>query len=93
MVLKWGGATTDSSRLFLYQGGLMGHYAIVQVINQWIVKVVSTAEFLQERSAREWARRRHVDGNRLQLVSAPEPIAVPVGKPIRRPDDWTHIAD
>ncbi|MDQ4075758.1 MAG: hypothetical protein M3220_05855 [Chloroflexota bacterium] len=70
----------------------MKHYAIVQVINQWIVKVVTTAEFIQERSALEWAKRRHVDGNRLQLVTAPERIAVPVGKPIRRPSDWTNIA-
>ncbi len=70
----------------------MGHYAIVRVINNWVVKVVTTAEFLQERSAREWAKRRHVDGHRLQLISAPQRIAVPIGKTIRRPDDWTHIA-
>ncbi len=69
----------------------MGHYAIVRVINQWIVKVVSTAEFLQEKSAREWARRRHVDGQRLQLIAAPQPIVTPVGKPIRRPANWTRI--
>lgn len=70
----------------------MGHYAIVRVINQFIVQVVSTAEFLQEKSAREWAKRRHVDGNRLQLVAAPERIVVPVGKPIRRPQDWKNVA-
>lgn len=70
----------------------MRHYAIVQVINQWIVKVVSTAEFIQEKSAREWAKRRHVDGHRLQLITAPDPILVPTGKPIRRPADWTNIA-
>ena len=69
----------------------MGHYAIVQVINQWLIKVVTTAEFLQERSAQEWAKRRHVDGQRLQLIMAPEPIRVPVGKPIRRPGEWTNI--
>jgi hypothetical protein len=69
----------------------VGHYAIVKVINQWIVKVVSTSEFLQEKSAREWAKRRHVDGQRYELVAAPQPIVVPVGKPIRRPADWTKI--
>lgn len=71
----------------------MQHYAIVQVINQWLVKVVTTAEFIQERSAREWAKRRHVDGRRLQLVEAPERIAVPVGVPIRRPTNWTQIGN
>ncbi|MCB0076706.1 MAG: hypothetical protein KDD73_04730 [Anaerolineales bacterium] len=69
----------------------MGHYAIVQVINQFLVKVVGTAEFLQVRSAQEWAKRRHVDGQRLQLIAASHPIRVPVGKPIRRPLDWTDI--
>ncbi|MBA3532801.1 MAG: hypothetical protein H0T73_12825 [Ardenticatenales bacterium] len=70
----------------------MRHYAIVQVINQWIVKVVSTAEFLQEKSALEWAKRRHVDGRRLQLITAPARIVAPVGKAIRRPAEWTSIA-
>jgi hypothetical protein len=68
------------------------HYAIVRVINQWIVKVVTTAEFIQEKSALEWAKRRHVDGRRLQLVTAPTPIVAPVGKAIRRPAEWTDIA-
>ncbi len=71
----------------------MQHYAIVQVVNQWLVKVVTTAEFIQERSAREWAKRRHVDGHRLQLVAAPARIVVPVGVPIRRPANWTQIGN
>jgi hypothetical protein len=79
-------------RLFVCPGGFVGHYAIVQVINQWLVKVVTTAEFLQEKSAREWARRRHVDGQRLQLVAAPQRIATPIGKAIRRPSEWKDVA-
>jgi hypothetical protein len=70
----------------------VGHYAIVQVINQFLVKVVFRAEFVQEKSAREWAKRRHVDGDRYQLVAAPAPIAVPMGKAIRRPQDWKKVA-
>lgn len=66
----------------------MGHYAIVRVINQFLVQVITTADFLQEESAREWARRRHVDGERLQLVAAPQRIAIPTGKAIRRPQEW-----
>lgn len=70
----------------------MGHYAIVRVVNDFFVRVVSTAEFLHEKSALEWAKRRHVDGQRLQLVAAPARIAVPIGKPIRRPDEWKKVA-
>lgn len=70
----------------------MGHYAIVRVVNDFLIRVVTTAEFLHEKSAREWAKRRHVDGRRLQLVTAPAPIAVPIGKPIRRPDEWKNVA-
>lgn len=70
----------------------MGHYAIVQVINQFLVKVVFTAEFLQEKSALEWAKRRHVDGRRLELVAAPAPIAAQCGKAIRRPQNWKKVA-
>lgn len=69
----------------------MRHYAIVQVINNWLVKVLVTADFIQEKSAVEWAKRRHVDGRRLQLIATPKRIAVPVGKPIRRPADWREI--
>ena len=79
-------------RLSFYPGGLVGHYAIVRVVNQAIIKVVSTSDFIQERSASEWAKRRHVDGTRLQLVAAPERISVPVGKPIRRPNEWKKVA-
>jgi hypothetical protein len=70
----------------------MRHYAIVRVINSLLVQVVTTAEFLQEQSAREWARRRHVDGQRLQLVTAPERIAIPVGKAVRRPTLWNVLS-
>ena len=69
----------------------MRHYAIVRVINNLLVQVVTTAEFLQDRSAMEWARRRHVDGQRLQLITAPQRIAIPVGKAVRRPNGWDTL--
>ena len=66
----------------------MRHYAIIRVINQWLVKIVSVRAFHEDRSAVEWARRNHVDGQRLQLISTPQPIAIPVGKAVRRPAGW-----
>ncbi len=69
----------------------MRHYAIVRVINNLLVQVVTTAEFLQDRSAMEWAKRRHVDGQRLQLITAPQRIAIPVGKAVRRPNGWDTL--
>lgn len=69
----------------------MRHYAIVRVINNLLVQVVTTAEFLQDRSAMELAKRRHVDGQRLQLITAPQRIAVPVGKAVRRPHGWDTL--
>ena len=69
----------------------MRHYAIVRVINNLLVQVVTTAEFLQERSAMEWAKRRHVDGQRLQLIAAPQRIVIPVGKAVRRPTGWDTL--
>ena len=69
----------------------MRHYAIVRVINHLLVQVVTTAEFIQERSAVEWAKRRHVDGQRLQLISAPQRIGIPTGKAVRRPEGWDTL--
>lgn len=70
----------------------MRHYAIVRVVNPWLVRVVSIRKFLLDKSAVEWARRNHVDGQRLVLVAAPQRITVPPGKAIRRPADWVDIA-
>lgn len=69
----------------------MQHYAIVRVINKFLVRVISTADFIQEKSAVEWAKRRHVDGERFQLIAAPQRIAVPVGKAVRRPSEWRNL--